>query len=167
MSDALNILILCTGNSARSILGEAILDHLGGPNFIAHSAGSQPKGVPHPEALRRLEAEGLRSAGWRSKSWDEFEGEDAPALDIVITVCDSAAGETCPYWPGAPVTVHWGLPDPADASPEAQNVEFKSAFDALFARMTALVALPLTDMSATERELALAKIHAEQGMVEA
>ncbi|MEM9969958.1 MAG: arsenate reductase ArsC [Pseudomonadota bacterium] len=160
MADPLHVLILCTGNSARSILGEAILDHLGGDRFVSHSAGSHPKEMPHPEALNRLAIEGLRSTGWRSKSWDEFEGETAPALDIVITVCDSAAGETCPYWPGAPATVHWGLPDPANASVETQPAAFKAAFDALQARMAALVALPVENLTPAERKARLADIHA-------
>ena len=155
----LNILVLCTGNSARSILGEALLATLGEGRVSAHSAGSQPKGHPHPEALARLRAEGIATDGFHSKSWDEFSGDDAPALDIVITVCDSAAGETCPYWAGAPVTVHWGLPDPAGAADEPRA--FAETFAALKARVAAMLDLPLEDMTPAERKTALARIHSE------
>lgn len=156
----LNILVLCTGNSARSILAEGLIGHLGAGRFIAHSAGSQPKGQPHPEALARLRAEGIATDDFRSKSWDEFAGPDAPALDIVITVCDSAAGETCPYWAGAPVTVHWGLPDPAGAADEPRA--FAEAFAALKLRVEAMLGLPLEGMTASERKTALSQIHNEK-----
>ncbi|MXQ07728.1 arsenate reductase ArsC [Alphaproteobacteria bacterium GH1-50] len=155
----MNILVLCTGNSARSILGEALIGALGAGRVAAHSAGSHPKGQPHPEALARLRAEGIAAEGFRSKSWDEFSGDDAPRLDIVITVCDSAAGETCPYWAGAPVTVHWGLPDPAGAQDEPRA--FAEAFAALKSRVEAMLALPLEDMTPAERKTALSRIHTE------
>ena len=112
-SRPINILILCTANSARSILGEALIQRLGQGRFRAFSAGSQPRGIPNPTGLKLLESLGHDISGFRSKSWDEFAGTDAPQMDIVITVCDSAAGESCPLWPGAPVKAHWGIPDPA------------------------------------------------------
>src|SRR5258706_8700835 len=108
-----NVLFLCTGNSARSILAEALLNRLGAGRFQAYSAGSFPKGAVHPLALETLAAHGLPAAGYRSKSWDEFAGVDAPAMDQIVTVCDNAAKETCPVWPGHPVTAHWSVEDPA------------------------------------------------------
>jgi protein-tyrosine-phosphatase len=153
------ILVLCTGNSARSILGEAILNRLGAPRYRAFSAGSKPTGRPNPYAIALLHAKGYETTFARSKSWDEFAAPEAPKLDIVITVCDSAASETCPYWPGAPVSAHWGLPDPAAAT--GSNTEIAAAFaqtyDALEARVTALMALPET-LTAAELKAALIKI---------
>ena len=108
-----NVLFLCTGNSARSILAEAILNHDGAGRFRAFSAGSRPKGAVHPLALKVLESHGYPTEGLASKSWDAFAGPDAPVMDFVFTVCDSAAGEACPFWPGKPVTAHWGIEDPA------------------------------------------------------
>lgn len=138
-----HILILCTGNSARSILGEAVINQLGAGRLRGHSAGSQPKGQPHPLALETLAAAGWPTEGYRSKSWDAFAGPEAPRLDLVITVCDSAAAESCPYFPGRAVKAHWGLPDPPTAGDEtAQRVRFKAVFNALQARVAALLDLP-------------------------
>src|SRR5579864_4483260 len=113
MAKHYNVLFLCTGNSARSILAEAILNHKGRPNFTAYSAGSHPAGEVRPEALKQLETAHLSTAGSRSKSWEEFAAAGAPSLDFVFTVCDNAAKEVCPVWPGQPMTAHWGVPDPA------------------------------------------------------
>jgi len=153
------VLVLCTGNSARSILAEALLRRHGAARFDAHSAGSRPRGSVHPGALALLAREGYDPAAFRSKSWDEFAPPDAPAMDLVITVCDAAAGEACPLWPGAPTRVHWGLPDPAQVEePEAQRAAFRTAYAALERRVRALLALP----DALIRDArALARIHAE------
>ncbi len=139
----MNILVLCTGNSARSILLEAILNRYGADQGIrAWSAGSHPAGRVHPQSLALLAAKGFPTEALRSKSWDEFAVSDAPHMDAVITVCSSAAGETCPFWPGAPVRAHWGVEDPA-AAPAAQQPEaFAEAFDILSARAAAFLALP-------------------------
>lgn len=142
-----NILVLCTGNSARSILGEAIVNRLGRGRFRGFSAGSFPKGQVHPGALRLLERLGYPTDGLRSKSWDEFAGPDAPRIDVVITVCDNAAGEICPIWPGHPVKAHWGLPDPAavEGDDAAVDAAFDAAHRALTARIARLVELPIRD----------------------
>lgn len=138
-----HILFLCTGNSARSILAEALTTHLGKGKVIGFSAGSMPKKQPNPLAIELLQAEGIPTAGLRSKSWDEFAKPGATPIDVVITVCDAAAGETCPIWPGAPVKTHWGIPDPPAAGDmTAQRVAFRRAFKTLQARITDLVALP-------------------------
>jgi arsenate reductase len=144
----MNILILCTGNSARSILGEAILNHLGAGRITAFSAGSKPKGVPHPGALRLLARRGIDTAAFRSKSWNEFTTPDAPRIDIAITVCGNAAGEACPVFMGAPIKAHWGLPDPADVEGTEAEVDaaFEATWTALEARVHALLALPFETM---------------------
>jgi protein-tyrosine-phosphatase len=153
------VLILCTGNSARSILAEALLARLGAGRVVAHSAGSHPRGSVHPDAIELLRAEGYDPSAFRSKSWDEFARPGAPQMDVIITVCDSAAGEACPLWPGAPVRVHWGLPDPAAVdAPEAQRAAFRAAYDALERRVRALLALSDEELRDPAR---LARIHAE------
>ena len=143
-----NVLFLCTGNSARSVLGEAILNKVGAGKFRAHSAGSQPKGRVHPETLRLLESLGYDCSGFRSKSWDEFAKPDAPKLDFVFTVCDSAAAESCPVWPGQPMTAHWGVPDPAAASgsPAEIALAFKDAYRMLHRRIAIFAALPIRSL---------------------
>jgi arsenate reductase len=140
-----NILFLCTGNSARSIMAEAILNHKGRGTFHAYSAGSHPTGKVRPEALKQLASAGISVEGLRSKSWDEFARPDAPELHFVFTVCDNAANEACPYWPGQPMTAHWGIPDPAavKGSPEEIERAFHGAFLTLERRITLFLSLPL------------------------
>jgi arsenate reductase len=144
MSDPLNVLFLCTGNSARSILAEALMNRLGAGRFRAYSAGSMPKGQVNPHALPLVHALGFKDEDFRSKPWDEFAVPGAPELDFVITVCDDAAGEVCPVWPGQPITAHWGIPDPAAATgSEAEiAVAFRDAARQLRNRIELLVALP-------------------------
>ncbi|KMO22826.1 arsenate reductase ArsC [Methylobacterium indicum] len=143
-----NVLFLCTGNSARSILAEAMLNKDGQGRFRAFSAGSQPKGQPHPLALQILQESDYPTAGLRSKSWDEFAAPGAPVMDFVFTVCDNAAGEACPFWPGQPVTAHWGIEDPAAV--EGSDIERKRAFVIaqryLENRINAFVALPISSL---------------------
>jgi arsenate reductase (thioredoxin) len=143
-----NVLFLCTGNSARSIIAEAILRRIGAGKFNACSAGSQPKGRVHPETARLLASLGYDTSGLRSKSWTEFARPGAPSLDFVFTVCDNAAGETCPVWPGQPMTAHWGVPDPADAtgSPAEVALAFKDAYRMLHQRIAVFAALPLRSL---------------------
>lgn len=145
----LHILVLCTGNSARSILAEALFRHLGAGRVVAFSAGSHPTGRVNPLALQLLAETGLSVDGYRSKSWDEFAAPGAPPLDVVITVCDSAAGETCPIWPGRPITAHWGVPDPAAVEgDEAKKIAaFRAAHERLAARVRAMLALPLDGLA--------------------
>lgn len=149
MADSWNVLFLCTGNSARSIMAEAILNHKGKGKFTAYSAGSHPTGNPRPEALRQIESAGMSTAGLRSKSWDEFSAADAPKLDFVFTVCDNAAKEQCPYWPGQPMTAHWGIPDPAAAqgTPEEVARAFRDAFVVLDRRIGLFLSLPLNTLA--------------------
>ena len=148
MSRVRNILFLCTGNSARSILAEALLNQLGNGRFRAFSAGSQPKGEPHPAALALLEEQDFPLTGLRSKSWEEFSGPDAPQMDLIITVCDSAAGETCPIWPGHPTTAHWGIEDPAAVEGEDQRQAFLNALTYLHRRISLLLNLPDAELDA-------------------
>jgi arsenate reductase (thioredoxin) len=143
-----NVLFLCTGNSARSILAEAILNHKGKPNFRAFSAGSHPTGRVNPHAIRQLESAGLPTAGLRSKSWDEFAKPGAPHMDFVFTVCDNAASEICPIWPGQPMTAHWGVPDPAAVAGSEEQIEraFREAFLTLGRRIGLFLSLPLSSL---------------------
>jgi arsenate reductase len=142
------VLFLCTGNSARSIMAEAILNKIGAGKFRAYSAGSQPKGQVHSEARRLLQSLGYDTAGLRSKSWFEFARPGAPALDFAFTVCDNAAGEACPVWPGQPMTAHWGIPDPAEAkgSHAEKALAFKDAYRMLHQRIAVFTALPLRSL---------------------
>jgi len=162
MADHYKVLFLCTGNSARSIMAEAILNHMGKGRFTAYSAGSHPTGRPRPEALKEIEAAGMMTTGLRSKSWDEFAAPGAPKLDFVFTVCDNAAKEQCPYWPGVPndrssslgcwssqpMTAHWGVADPAAAkgSPEEIARAFRDAFVVLERRIGLFLSLPLATL---------------------
>jgi arsenate reductase len=140
-----NVLFLCTGNSARSVLGETLLNHLGGGRFRAYSAGSTPKGAVHPMTLQVLGEHDIPAEGVRSKSWDEFAVPGAPVMDFVFTVCDDAAGETCPIWPGHPMTAHWGIEDPARVEgPEfRQHQAFEDALRFMRNRITAFINLPI------------------------
>lgn len=152
-----NVLFLCTGNSARSILAEALIEHCGRERFKGYSAGSFPKGQVHPLALELLETLGLHTAGFRSKSWDEFARAGAPIMDFVFTVCDQAAGEVCPVWPGNPITAHWGVPDPAavDGTATERRNAFRDAFRALENRIKLFAALPIDELDrmAVKREV--------------
>jgi arsenate reductase len=145
-----NVLFLCTGNSARSILAEAILNHLGKGRFAAHSAGSFPTGKVNPYSLETLEGLGLPNAGYRSKSWDEFAAPGAPPIDFIFTVCDNAAGEACPVWPGKPVTAHWGVPDPAavEGTDAQKRDAFRATATALRRRIELFLALPIEKLDA-------------------
>src|SRR5246500_1036569 len=145
MQGRYNVLFLCTGNSARSIMAEAIMNRKGLPNFTAYSAGSHATGRVHPQALRQLEIAKLPTDRARSKNWDEFAKPGAPELDFVFTVCDNAAKEVCPVWPGQPMTAHWGVPDPATVSGDDSQVAraFRDAFMALERRISLFVSLPL------------------------
>jgi len=148
MKEHYNVLFLCTGNSARSIMAEAILNFKGKPRFTAYSAGSHPSGKVRPEALQRLQAAHVPIDGLRSKSWDEFASPNAPKMDFVFTVCDNAAKEVCPIWPGQPLTTHWGVPDPAGVQGSPQEIErtFREAFSILERRIELLVSLPLASL---------------------
>ena len=157
-----NVLVLCTGNSARSILGEALFNHLGQGRIRAFSAGSQPSGKVNPVALETLEKHGIPLPEARSKSWDEFAAPGAPDIDYIFTVCASAAGETCPIWPGHPTTAHWGIDDPAHVEPlAARRTAFEDAYRKLRQRVEAFVALPLESLSAAEVAAAAKRIHQE------
>jgi protein-tyrosine-phosphatase/N-acetylglutamate synthase-like GNAT family acetyltransferase len=157
-----NVLILCTGNSARSILGEALVTRWGGGRFVGFSAGSAPKGRVHPVALQLLEEKQLPTAGMRSKSWDEFAAPGAPPLDFVFTVCDNAAGESCPIWPGGPLQAHWGIPDPAavEGSNAQQLAAFRAACDSLERRIRAFVELPFDTLDRAQLQQRLRELAA-------
>jgi len=144
-----NVLFLCTGNSARSIMAEAILNKIGARKFRAYSAGSQPKGKIHPEAFRLLRSLGYNPLDFRSKSWIEFVRPEAPKIDFVFTVCDNAAAEVCPVWPGQPMTAHWGIPDPAEATgtPAEVALAFNEAYRLLNHRISSFTALPLHSLN--------------------
>lgn len=157
MDKVYNVLVLCTGNSARSIMGEALINHLGRGRFRAYSAGSHPGGQVNPYAIEQIKALGYPTEGLRSKSWDEFAQPGAPEMDYVFTVCDKAAGETCPIWPGHPMTAHWGFEDPAafEGSDEEKRHEFQLIFRQIMCRVRAFVNLPLhqLDQAAIKREI--------------
>jgi len=157
MQGRYNVLFLCTGNSARSIMAEAIMNYKGRPNFIAHSAGSHPAGFVHPQALRQIEIARFSIVGLRSKPWDEFARPGTPELNFVFTVCDTAAKEACPVWPGQPMTAHWGVPDPAavEGTPEQVERAFREAFLILDRRISLLLCLPLGSLEklAIQKEL--------------
>jgi arsenate reductase (thioredoxin) len=148
VAEPFNVLFLCTGNSARSVIAEAILNRVGADKFCAYSAGSQPKGQVHPETIRLLQSLGYDTSGFRSKSWREFAKPGARPLDFVFTVCDNAAGETCPIWPGQPMTAHWGVPDPAEAAGTEAEIAlaFKDAYRMLNQRIGIFTSLPLRSL---------------------
>jgi len=162
-----NVLFLCTGNSARSIMAEAILNRLSAGKFHAYSAGSHPKGRVHPETLHLLRSLGYDTSDLRSKSWSEFANVGAPLLDFVFTVCDNAAGEACPVWPGQPMTAHWGVPDPAEAkgNPAEIALAFKDAYRMLNQRIGIFVSLPLRSLDRLSLQKKLREIgHMEGAM---
>jgi arsenate reductase (thioredoxin) len=165
----MNVLVLCTGNSARSILGEMLFNHLGRGRINAYSAGSKPGGVVNPVAIETLQKHGIPCAGARSKSWDEFGPtaaqsavSPAPTFDFIFTVCSNAANEVCPVWPGHPTTAHWTIPDPAHVEPiEARREAFETAYQSLRKRIDAFLALPLESMSREDAVAAARRIHEE------
>lgn len=162
MQRLFNVLVLCTGNSARSILGEALFNHLGKGRVRAFSAGSRPTGRVNPVALETLEQHGIAVTDARSKSWDEFAVPGGLTFDFIFTVCDNAAAEACPVWPGHPATAHWGIPDPAHVEPiEARRAAFEAAYQQLKRRVEAFLALPLESMSREEAIAAARRIHGE------
>ena len=155
-----HVLFLCTGNSARSILAESLLNHLGQGRFRAFSAGSYPKGTVHPLALELLRQEGLPITTLRSKSWDEYAAPEAPPMDFIFTVCDNAAGEACPVWPGKPTSAHWGIPDPAavERSESERRQAFRCALDSLASRIQRFIALPVEALEPKKLKDALQEI---------
>jgi arsenate reductase (thioredoxin) len=155
-----HLLFLCTGNSARSIMAEVMLNHLGGWHFRAYSAGSHPKGTVHPLAMASMQSMGLPVDGLRSKSWEEFAQPDAPALDCIVTVCDDAAGEVCPVWPGKPMTAHWGVEDPAalQGTEEEQRQKFHQVARILRQRIERLLSLPLATLGSMTIQAKLREI---------
>jgi arsenate reductase len=160
MAQHYNVLFLCTGNSARSIMAEGILNNKGEGTFRAYSAGSHPSGIVRPEALKQLESAGISTQGLRSKSWDEFAAPSAPQMNFVFTVCDNAANEVCPIWPGHPATAHWGIPDPASVkgTPEEIDRAFHDAFTRLDKRIGLFRALPLASLDSTDLQQAVRNI---------
>jgi arsenate reductase (thioredoxin) len=165
MDRPFNVLFLCTGNSARSIMAEAILNKLGAGKFHAYSAGSQPKGEVNPRTIQLLDSLGYDTSGFHSKSWSQFAKPGAPALDFVFTVCDNAAGESCPVWPGQPMTAHWGIPDPAEASglPAEIALAFKDAYRMLHQRIAVFTALPLRSLDQLSLQSRLKEIGRMEG----
>lgn len=155
-----NVLFLCTGNSARSIMAEVMLNHLGKGRFKAHSAGSHPNGKVNPYSVETMQGFGLQTQGLRSKSWDEFAQAGAPPLDFIITVCDNAAGEVCPVWPGRPVSAHWGVEDPAAAegTDAEKRAAFRNAANILKRRIELLIALPIAKLDAPSLRTRLREI---------
>jgi len=165
-----NVLFLCTGNSARSIMAETILNKVGAGKFRAYSAGSRPKGRVNPHTIQLLQSLGYDTSSLRSKSWNEFAKPGAPALDFAFTVCDNAAGETCPVWPGQPITAHWGVPDPAEAngSPAEIALAFKDAYRMLFQRIGVFTALPIRSLDQLSLQQRLKEIgHMDRAMAKA
>jgi arsenate reductase len=157
-----NVLVLCTGNSARSILGEVLFNNFGKGKFKAYSAGSKPAGAVNPGALELLQQRGHGTAGLRSKSWDEFAAPGAPEFDFIFTVCDNAAGEVCPVWPGKPATAHWGIPDPAHVEgDDAKRAAFRRAYEQLARRIQLFMSLPIEKLD----KLALKEKLAEIGRI--
>lgn len=165
MAERYNVLFLCTGNSARSIMAEAILNNVGAAKFRAYSAGSHPKGRVHPETLRLLQTLGYDTSVFRSKSWSEFADPGAPRLDFVFTVCDNAAGEACPFWPGQPMTAHWGIPDPAQAKGTEAEIAlaFKDAYRMLNQRIGIFTSLPLRSLGKMSLQKKLREIGQMEG----
>lgn len=162
MAETRNVLFLCTGNSARSVMAEALLNHVAGGRFRAYSAGSHPAGRVNPFALELLHGEGIATQGLRSKGWEEFARPGAPAMDFILTVCDNAAGETCPIWPGKPVTAHWGVADPAavEGADGAKRAAFREAAEILRRRIARLASLPLGTLDAASIQARLREIGA-------
>ena len=160
MADQYNVLFLCTGNSARSIMAEAILNHKGKGSFTAYSAGSHPSGNPRPEALKQIESAGFSTEGLRSKSWGEFAGPGAPHMDFVFTVCDNAAKEACPYWPGQPIAAHWGIPDPAAVKGSSEEIDraFRDAFAVLDRRISLFLSLSFSTLQLLTLQKEIEKI---------
>jgi protein-tyrosine-phosphatase len=165
MTEPFNVLFLCTGNSARSIIGEAILNRLGEGKFRAYSAGSQPKGVPNPNAIKLLQGLGYDVSAFRSKSWSEFAVPGGPKMDFIFTVCDDAAGETCPVWPGNPMSAQWGIADPAAVSGSELEIAraFQQAYGLLYRRIELFAALPMKGLSELSLRAKLKEIGRSEG----
>ncbi|MBD8876920.1 arsenate reductase ArsC [Roseibium polysiphoniae] len=155
-----NVLFVCTANSARSVLGEGLLRHLAGDRYQSFSAGSTPRGTVNPDALECLARHGISAEGFRSKSWDEFSGPDTPAMDLIVTVCDNAAGEACPIWPGHPLVAHWGIADPASEKDDdaERAADFDLAYERMKRRIEAFLALPDTVFDAPDAKAQLSAI---------